>query len=544
MTALADVHNQVMWNRLISVVEEQALTLVRTAFSASVREAGDLSAGVFDREGRMMAQAVTGTPGHVNSMAAAVGHFIREIGEANIEEGDVYITNDPWLGTGHLHDITFVTPSFRNATLVGFFASTAHVVDVGGRGYGPDAHEVYEEGICIPIMPFAKRGEVDRGLIKIVRANVREPDQLIGDFYSLAACNETGHRRLMDMMDEYGLDGLEALRDFIFENSRAATLDALKAIPHGTAANTMTVDGFGAPVTLAVTLSVGPDGVHADYEGTSPVADRGINVPMIYTTAYTAYGLKCVLAPEIPNNFASLEPFTVSAPEGSILNAVHPAPVAVRHILGHFIPDTVFGALARLMPDVIPAEGAGSLWNIIVSMRPIPGAQAAPGETRQSTEVMMFNSGGSGARPTKDGLSATAFPSGVMAMPVEAIEHTGPLIFWRKEFREGSGGRGRQRGGLGQVVEIGADVGHHFHFNAMFDRVDHPARGREGGEAGAPGRVMLDDGTPMAAKGRQYVPPERRLVLELPGGGGFGPPEERDAELAERDRVRGMTDEG
>ncbi len=170
---LLDVHRQVMWNRLISVVEEQALTLVRTAFSTSVRESGDLSAGVFDREGRMLAQAVTGTPGHVNAMAEAVGNFISVIGEENVHEGDVYITNDPWKGTGHLLDFTFVTPSFRKGNLVGYFACTAHVVDVGGRGFGPDANEVYEEGIFIPIMRFAERGEVDRSLINIVRHNVR-----------------------------------------------------------------------------------------------------------------------------------------------------------------------------------------------------------------------------------------------------------------------------------------------------------------------------------------------------------------------------------
>jgi N-methylhydantoinase B len=532
-----------MWNRLISVVEEQARTLVRTAFSSSVREAGDLSAGVFDREGRMMAQAVTGTPGHVNAMAAAVGNFIAAIGEANVEEGDVYLTNDPWLGTGHLHDFTFVTPSFRDGRLVGYFASTAHVVDVGGRGFGPDAGEVYEEGLYVPIMPFAKRGAVDETLLRIVRANVRQPDQLVGDLYSLAACNEIGHRRLMAMMNEYGLADLGDLADFIFSASREGTLSALEGLPRECAANTMTLDGFGVPVTLSVRLDLSPEGVHADWDGTSAQAPKGINVPLIYTTAYTAFGLKCALAPSIPNNHASLAPFTVSAPEGCILNAVHPAPVAIRHVLGHFIPDAVLGALAQILPGRVPAEGAGALWNLQVSVRPVQGAQAGPGETQRSAEVLMFNSGGSGARPTQDGLSATAFPSGVMSMPVEALEHTGPLVFWRKEFREGSGGAGRWRGGLGQVLEIAAAEGHAFHFNAMFDRVDHPARGREGGAPGAPGRVRLDDGTPMKGKGRQAVPPGRRLVLEVPGGGGYGPPAERDPALLARDRKSGLLGE-
>ncbi len=200
MSEIEDIRMQVMWNRLISVVEEQAMTLLRTAFSTSVREAGDLSAGVFDPQGRMLAQAVTGTPGHVNTMAEAVGHFIAEIPREEMFEGDTYVTNDPWLGTGHLHDITMVSPSFLDGRLVGFFACTAHVVDVGGRGFGADGKSVYEEGIQIPIMKFAERGDVNRDLIRILRANVREPNQVIGDFYSLASCNEVGHRRLVAML--------------------------------------------------------------------------------------------------------------------------------------------------------------------------------------------------------------------------------------------------------------------------------------------------------------------------------------------------------
>lgn len=531
----ASVHNQIMWNRLISVVEEQALTLVRTAFSTSVREAGDLSAGVFDREGRMLAQAVTGTPGHVNAMAAAVGNFIEDIGAANIFEGDVYITNDPWKGTGHLLDFTFVTPSFRRGALVGYFACTAHVVDVGGRGFGPDANEVYEEGIFIPIMKFATKGVLNRDLINIVKHNVREADQVVGDLHSLAACNEIGHLRLMDMMDEFEMSSLDDLRDFIFENSRIATREKLATLPAGSYDNEMTVDGYDKPVHMKVRLDVSPSGVHADFDGTSGQSPLGINVPLIYTIAYCGYGLKCALAPEIPNNHASLAPFTVSAPEGCILNALHPAPVAVRHVLGHFIPDTVLGAVSKFLPDVAPAEGASALWNVQISARPIEGAQAASGERLQSSEILMFNSGGSGARPMLDGLNATAFPSGVHAMSVEATEQTGPITVWRKEFREGSGGAGRQRGGLGQIVEIRADEGHEFWIKAMFDRVDNPARGRQGGQSGKTGAVRLDDGTKMQPKGRQKIPFGRTLVLELPGGGGFGDPSERAQADVSRD---------
>ena len=533
----SNVRYQVMWNRLISVVEEQAQALVRTAFSTSVREAGDLSAGVYDTHGRMLAQAVTGTPGHVNAMADAVAHFIRRIGRQNIFEGDVYVTNDPWEGTGHLHDITMVTPSFHNGVLVGFFACTAHIVDIGGRGFGADAQSVYEEGLYLPIMKFALRGEVDETLVRIVRGNVREPDQLIGDMYALATCNEIGHRRLIDMMEEFGLSDLDGIAEFILENSHRATLERIAALPRGQADGEMTVDGFDTPITLKVRLSIEDDHILSDFAGTSGVDKKGINCPLVYTKAYACYALKVAIAPEIPNNHASLAPFRIAAPENTIVNAVHPAPVALRHIVGHFVPDVVFDALDKILPGVVPAEGAGCLCNFQVSLRPRTDAPA-PASARRS-EVLTFNSGGSGARPDHDGLNATAFPSGVMTMPIEATEHTGPVIIWRKELRPDSGGAGRTRGGLGQYMEVGAMEGHEFDISAMFDRVDHPARGRRGGAAGAPTRIARDDGEKMRGKGKQFVPHGRRVMLAFPGGAGYGDPKDRDKALVKRDLARG-----
>jgi N-methylhydantoinase B len=530
--ATAEIRMQVMWNRLISVVEEQAMTLLRTAFSTSVREAGDLSAGVFDPEGRMLAQAVTGTPGHVNTMAEAVGHFITEIGRDRMYPGDTYVTNDPWKGTGHLHDITMVSPSFMGDGLVGFFACTAHVVDVGGRGFGADGKSVYEEGIQIPIMKFAERGQVNDTLVALLRANVREPDQVVGDFYSLAACNDVGHRRLMDMMGEIGLTSLDALGEFIFSRTRSATLDRIRALPQGAWSYVMDTDGYDSPVRLATRVSIDGDRVHCDFAGSSPVSAKGINVPVIYTKAYASYALKCVIAPDIPNNWASLQAFTISSPE-NILNAPRPAPVSVRHVIGHLVPDLVLGALAQALPGQVLAEGAASLWNIHMSVRPVAG------QTGRRAEILMFNSGGMGARPGLDGLSATAFPSGVMTMPIEATEQTGPIIVWRKELRPDSGGDGEYRGGLGQIIEIAPMEGHEFDFSAMFDRVNHPARGHDGGQGGAAGNVALDDGTMLRPKGWQHVPAGRRLVLHLPGGGGFGDPAKRSPDARTDDRIKG-----
>ena len=537
MRKLSTVAYQVMWNRLISVVEEQAQALVRTAFSTSVREAGDLSAGVYDAGGQMLAQAVTGTPGHVNAMADAVPHFIRRIGRENIHPGDIYITNDPWEGTGHLHDITVVTPSVHNGAFVGFFACTAHIVDIGGRGFGADAHSVYEEGLHIPIMKLANRGLIDTTLITLIRANVREPDQLVGDVYALATCNEIGHRRLAEMMVEFGLSDLAEISDFILTHSRNATLDRIAALAPGVAHGQMRIDGYDTPIDLVVKVSIEKQRVLCDFTGTSGVDKKGINVPLVYTKAYACYALKCAIAPEIPNNAASLAPFEVLAPDNCILNALHPAPVALRHVIGHMVPDTIYDALDKLLPRIVPAEGAGCLCNFQVSIRPRTDAPAPSGALR--AEVLTFNSGGSGARPMSDGMNATAFPSGVMTMPVEATEQTGPVIIWRKELRPDSGGAGAWRGGLGQFMEVGAQTGHEFDIQAMFDRVNHPARGRQGGAVGAATTIGQDNGSVMRGKGKQFVPHGRRVLMAFPGGAGYGNPADRDKNMVRRDLALG-----
>jgi N-methylhydantoinase B len=391
---------------------------------------------------------------------------------------------------------------------VGFLGCTAHIVDIGGRGFGADANSIYEEGLYIPIMKFAERGEVDKTLIRIVRGNVREPDQAVGDFYALATCNEIGHRRLTDMMNEFDLSDLDDIAAFILENSRRATLERIAALPRAQASGSMTIDGYSHPVELKVSLDIQHDRILCDFTGTSG-----------------------------PNNAASLAPFEITAPENTIVNAVHPAPVALRHVIGHMIPDAVYAALDQILPDTIPAEGAGTLCNFQVSLRPRTDIEAPPNAVR--AEVLTFNSGGSGARPTSDGLNATAFPSGVMTMPVEATEHTGPVIIWRKELRPDSGGAGKYRGGLGQYMEVGATADHEFDFSAMFDRVDHPARGRQGGKNGAPMTISRDDGSAMKGKGKQFVAAGRRVMLAMPGGAGYGDPAERDAVLVRRDLARG-----
>jgi len=520
--ALSQINMQIMWNRLIAVVEEQAKTLIRTSFSTTVREASDLSAGVFDPQGRMLAQAVTGTPGHVNSMANAVRHFLTEYPIETMSEGDSYISNDPWICSGHLHDITVVTPAFYKGAPVGLFAATVHIIDVGGRGLGPDGRSVFEEGLSIPIMPLARKGQMNGDLLKIVRANTREPLQVEGDMFSCAAAGEDGARRLVQMMDEFRIDSLDLLATFIIENSYEAMLARIRKLPKGVFRNSVTLDGYEAPVTAHAAMTISDDGIHVDYSGTSPVSSYGINVVLNYTEAYTNYGVRCAIAEEIPNNYGSMLPITVSAPEGCILNAPRGAPVSARHMVGHICADTVLGCLHGALDKGTQAEGA-MMWNpLLKGERGFDGA-------RQTWTTWLFNSGGTGARPGRDGMSTTAFPSGVKIIPMEAAEAVAPIVVWRKEFRPGSGGPGRHRGGLGQILEIGSAVDAPLDVSAMFDRVINPARGRDGGQPGAVGVAKLTSGPLLNAKGALTVPAGDRLRLDLPGGGGFGDPFARPA---------------
>jgi N-methylhydantoinase B len=538
---LSPIRLQLMWDRLIAVVEEQALALMRTGFSTSTREAGDLSAGVFDLSGAMLAQAVTGTPGHINSMARAVYHFLDRFPAKTMKEGDIYLTNDPWKGTGHLHDFTFVTPTFRQGKMVALFASTCHVVDIGGRGMGADARQVYEEGLYIPLMHFAREGTVDKTLTDIVAANVREPIQVVGDLYSLATCNEIGCRRLIEMMDEFGIDDLDRLGAHILAKSKQASLEAISKIPAGEYKFSMTVDGYDKPIDLVASMKIGPTGIDVDFTGTSGVSAFGINVPHCYTEAYASFGVKCIVAPKVPNNEGSLEVIRISAPEGSILNAKHPSPVAARHVTGQMLPDVMFGCLHQALKGGVPAEGASCLWNLSATGGP-GRVDGDPAETAGAIafNIMSFHAGGTGARPGRDGLSATAFPSGVRNVPAEVNETISPIVIWKKEYRQDSGGAGEFRGGLGQIMEVSTLDTAPFAISAYYDRVDHPPRGRDGGHDGMAGRVELDSGVKLRGMGQQTVPKKSRLIISMPGGGGLGNPRKRPAATVAEDVRQGF----
>ncbi len=529
---------QLLWDRLLAVVEEQAQTLIRTAFSTTVREAGDLSCGVFDARGRMLAQAVTGTPGHVNAMAASVGSFLAVHPLDSLRDGDVLVTNDPWHGTGHLNDFTVVTPVFRRGRAIALFACTSHIADVGGLGFGPEGRQVYEEGLNIPIDFLYRAGRENDSLLRILRANVRDPRAAVGDLGSLTACNHSAALALNATLDEFGMDELEDVAQMIIERSRAAMLAQIGRLPRGCWRNSMRIDGYDEPVDLAVSVEIAADGIRVDFSGSSTASARGINVPLTYTQAYASFGVRCVIGNDIPNNAGSLGAVRVTAPEGCILNAPRPAAVSARHAVGQMLPDVVLGALAEPLDGQVPAEGASCLFGPVF----MGGRGLVAGSQDEPFVINAFYTGGTGARPARDGLSCTAFPSGVRSTPVEITEASAPLIVWRKELRPGSGGDGEYRGGLGQIMEFAHARGEALVVSKMFDRITHPPRGRDGGLDGAPARVSLGSGATLRGMGRQEVPAGDRLILETAGGGGRGAPERRSAEARRRDRDDGLSD--
>lgn len=536
MNTPSRAHLQVMWNRLLALVEEQGQTLIRAAFSPIVRECGDISAGIFDAEGRMLAQAVTGTPGHINTMAEAVQHLRNRFAPEDLRPGDIVMTNDPWLASGHLNDFLLMMPVFQKGKIVGFTSCTSHLVDLGGQGMGPEGSDVFDEGLLVPPCKLVEEGKVNTLLMDIIRANSREPVANEGDIYALIACCEAGAKRVSELMESHALDSLSMLGDYIVETSYQGTLEAIAELPPGVYRNTLTVDGYDRPLTLCATLSVSNTGLHLDFDGTSGLSPKGINVPLNYATAYAVFAMRCIVGPDIPNNAGSLAPFTVTGPSDCILNARRPAPVAMRHTLGQMMPDLVFGCLHQAVPDKVPAEGASSMYDL--PLRHTADAALAGGS---EFAIELVHNGGTGARPHLDGLSATAYPSGVFGSQVEMTEAAAPVTIWRRELLPDTGGPGRFRGGLGQRIEMTSAIDEPFLVFLSVERIKNPAMGRAGGLPGSAGRIRVTGRSKdIPGKCELRVEPGERLIFDTPGGGGFGPPDRRDPQLLSEDLARGL----
>jgi N-methylhydantoinase B len=524
---------EILWRRAISAVDEAAKALRRTSFSTLVNESNDFACVLTDAAGQSLAQNTESIPSFIGTLPVTVKEFIKEIGLDNMRPGDVLVTNDPWIATGHLNDVTVAKPIFRGGRIVAFAASTAHAPDIGGKVRSVEPREVFEEGFQIPIMKFMDQGKPDQTFLKLLRAAVRTPDQTEGDLWAQITGLDLLERRLGELMAEYGLDDLETFAGEILGRCERAMRSAIAALPDGTYTHAFQTDGLEQPFTYNVAVKVEGERVFVDYAGTSPQADRAINCTMTYTFAMTAYALKCALLPSLPNNEGIFRCIEVAAPEGSIVNPRFPASVGGRMATGHYLPFAVFGALAPIVPDRVMAASGSPLWSMIqTGVRP---------NGKTYANVLFFN-GGMGATDSNDGQSAYAWPSNVSNVPVELIERNSALTVHRKELRADSGGQGRFRGGLGQEIEFEVvsetPVGVIF----MAERCRFPAPGMQGGEVGAGGEVRID-GTQVDYRRNVWLRNGQRILLRTPGGGGMGPPGDRDPTAADWDRREGYVRE-
>lgn len=521
---------EVLWNRLLSVANEQQVALMRTAFSTVVRESQDLACGVFDTRGYMIAQSLTGTPGHINPMATGAKHFLKAYPPETLKPGDVLVTNDPWLTAGQINDLTVMTPVFRGDQIVGYFANCCHSPDIGGRILSAESQEVYEEGLRIPIMKLFIEGEPNHELLKLVRANVRTPDETVGDLYAQTASNAVGARSLLQMMDEFNLDSIDPLSDEIIARSESAMRDAIRRLPNGAYQHEVWSDGFEEPLRLKVTLTIHDEDIEIDFAGSSAQSRRGINVVMNYTRGYASFAMKAAISPEVPHNEGAFRPVHVTAPEGSILNCKEPAAVASRHLVGHFLPSLVLGALSQAMPNQLIAGSADPIWMSVWRGR--------WKETNKPSTFTMFQVGGTGARASKDGLNTTGFPSGVAGVPAEVIETVFPLIQHQREFRTDSGGVGQFRGGLGQATAVSYRGEGDWSVSAMVDRTRFSAQGLAEGQPGAVGEFKVN-GEFFPTKKVLWFEPTVQIDLNTPGGGGYGEALLRDPQAVLQDVIYG-----
>ena len=519
----------IMWDRLVSLTDEIVSTLVRSSFSTIVYESYDLSVVVLDAEANSIAQGTFGIPAFIGSAPVTLRHMLNRYPAETLKPGDIVVTNDPWLGTGHLFDITMMRPVFRKGRIVAYTVSITHLPDIGGTGFGSAATEIYQEGLRIPICKLYDAGKPNELLIDIIRTNVRVPEQTMGDIMANVSCNEVGGREINAFMDEYGLEDLMPLSRAIRGQSEAAMRTKLRELKDGTYRNRIQLEGFEGPVEFAVRVDVQGDNVAFDFDGTSGCVRAGVNVPFCYTNAMALHAIKSLTLPSIPNNAGSQAPITVSAPVGCILNAQPPFPTGGRHAMGHFVTPLVYGALADAIPGEVQADsGMMNLINFQGSRR-----------DGRAFSTLYFASGGYGALNGLDGWSTLPHPSNMAVVPVEVWETLTHTTVERKQLRTDSGGAGRWRGGLGQEVVLRNDTGQPVTILGMGNRTMFPAKGLFGGGEGTL-RVHAIDGKPVHAKGRIEVAPEARITVTEAGGAGFGDPKERDRDAVAFDVANGF----
>lgn len=514
------VELELLWRRLISLVDEAAAALVRTSFSTLVRESYDFSCVVTDARGESLVQATESIPSFIGTLPETVKHFLRFFPEEALSPGDVLITNDLWLGTGHLPDITVAKPIFLDGRLVAFSASTAHAPDIGGKIRSPEPREVFEEGLQIPPLKLMRAGVTDDTLVAILRQNVRTPDQTLGDLWAQVVALDLMEDRLVGLMKQAALPDLTDLAAEIQGRCEAAMRAAIAALPDGTYRSELQTDGLmDTPITIRLALTVRGDEITMDYTGTDAQVDRAINCALCYTYAMSMYGVKVCTSPNLPNNEGAWRPIRIVAPPGCIVNPQFPAPGGSRMLIGHYLPMLVFGCLGQVVPDRVMAACGSPMWGMNQSGVRTGGKPYAN---------MFFYNGGMGGNMRGDGVTTLSWPSNVSSTAVEISEHIAPLRFHHKRLRPDSGGPGRHRGGLGQEILIESRSDTPIAVSFLAERTIFPAFGIEGGKAGAPGVLRINGAT--TDPKRQYVLKHGDTVsMATPGGGGHGDPRARDA---------------
>lgn len=523
---------EILWQRLVSAVDEASVALVRAAFSTVVRESHDFACVIADSRGDLLAQAQQSIPAFIGTLPRTVRWLLCRFPVETLAPGDVLISNNPWYGTGHLPDINVVKPVFRSGRIVAFAGATAHAPDIGGRTGSHDLRDVFEEGIQIPPLKLLRAGTVDETLVAMLRENVRTPDEVIGDLWAQVAALDLIEHRVLSLMDEYGLDEIDGLSREIQARTEAAMRRAIAAVPPGSYRHAFDTDGIlGHPVHIEMAVTFDGEICSVDYEGTSAqIEGAALNCTHTYTYAYTSYGLKLALLPNVRNNEGVWRPIRITAPEGSVLNHRFPVSGASRAMLGQYLPAAVMQCLAQALPDRVMGCPGSPVWSLY---------QSGTDQRGRVYAGRYFFNGGFGANTRLDGAGVLSWPSNISNVPVEMIEHLVPYRIHAKALREGSGGAGRHRGGLGQRIEIEV-LGEKplvFRFNA--ERIATPPPGVVGGGEGAPGEIHVD-GTPIADTKQAYtVQPGGRLTIMTPGGGGYGDPSQRDPALVARDRHLG-----
>ena len=523
---------EILWNRLISIADESAAALLRTSFSTIVRESNDFATVLMDHNGDSLSENTGGIASFNGILPITLRHFLKRYPRETWKPGDCVITNDPWLATGHLPDITMAMPIFHAGQLVAFSGSIAHSPDIGGSLWSADCQELYEEGLRIPPIKFLREGEANADVHEMILGNVRLPEQVLGDLNAQVTANQVCGRRLQEFLDDAQMNDLTGLSAALLERADTAMQNAIREVADGVYRAAIDADGFDEDEThIECAITVSGDRLHIDYDGTSKQIPRGLNCVMNYTLAYSTYPVKCMLDPDTPRNEGSYRPITVSAPAGSILNPAYPAPCNARQLTGHLLAGVIYKAMSEAIPDQVLAECGGA-----PTMRAV-----FSGYDRDDNRFsqILFASGGMGASTHGDGLPTTAFPTNSGAGSIEAFESIAPLIVWQKELRADSGGAGKHRGGLGQECVIESRSDRPMQLSLLSDRWKYPASGMLGGEPGACSQISFGDGRVPHQKSRTSFGPGERLVMRYAGGGGCGDPAQRDPAALQSDLDNG-----